>query len=55
LFVVDTATAINGTVSGGQMEMAAAYNADGIHPNDAGNAVLAALINPLIKQAGRSA
>ncbi|MCZ9884045.1 SGNH/GDSL hydrolase family protein [Arthrobacter sp. B2a2-09] len=54
LFVADAATPINGTTSGGQIQMGATLTADGIHPNDAGNALIRDVIKPLIQQAGRA-
>jgi lysophospholipase L1-like esterase len=52
IMVVDAASAINGSITGGQMEMNPLYQNDGIHPNDAGNTVLANLFKPYIKKAG---
>jgi lysophospholipase L1-like esterase len=51
LLVADTSTAISGTVSGGQVQIAVADTTDGIHPNDTGNAVLKAVIKPVLAKA----
>ena len=55
LFVADAATPINGTTSGGQIQMGSTVQADGIHPNDTGNALITAVVQPLIAQAGKAA
>lgn len=53
LVCVDTATVINGTTTGGQIEMAAALEDDGVHPNDAGNAAMAPVIAAGIERIAR--
>lgn len=53
VMVVDTAIAMNGNATGGQMEMSSLVQTDGIHPDDRGNAILRDLIKPAIKLAGR--
>lgn len=44
LLVAATSTALSGTTSGGQVQINTAMTTDGIHPNDAGNAVLAVIV-----------
>jgi len=51
LIVVDTATAVSGATSGGQVQMTG--TTDGIHPNDAGNTTLKPIVQAGIKEAGR--
>lgn len=51
LIVVDTATALSGTVSGGQVQMTG--QTDGIHPNNSGNATLTPIVRAGIKAAAR--
>jgi lysophospholipase L1-like esterase len=48
--VAATSTAISGLTSGGQVQMTVGLTGDGIHPNDAGNALLAV---PVAQQLGR--
>lgn len=49
--VIDTNTALSGVVDGtGQMQILAGAVTDGIHPNDAGNAILAALVRQALAQ-----
>lgn len=55
LFVADTSTPVSGATSGGQVQMAAGSQTDGIHPNDAGNATLREVIKPAILSAASSA
>lgn len=54
MFVADTSTAVSGSTSGGQVQLAVADTTDGIHPNDTGNAILRDIIKPVIQQAGRA-
>lgn len=51
VLVADTATAISGSTSGGQVQMASGSTTDGIHPNDTGNALLAPVIQAAIAEA----
>lgn len=46
--IADTALAVSGTTTGGQVQMAAGSNDDGIHPNDTGNAALTAALQPIL-------
>ena len=49
--IVDVATVVNGSVeANGQMEMNGSYTADLVHPNDAGNTAVAAVIQPVIQR-----
>lgn len=50
LDVVDMATPMSGTIAGGQYPIAAGLSADNIHPNDAGNTVMAGVLAPKLKQ-----
>lgn len=49
--VVDLATAYSGPPASGQVQIATGLTTDGIHPNDAGNAALAALLAPALTEA----
>lgn len=51
LLVANTAAAISGTTSGGQVQMLAGSNTDGIHPDFAGNQLLAPVVEPKIAEA----
>jgi lysophospholipase L1-like esterase len=51
LLTADTATAISGITSGGQVQMSTTYTTDGIHPNDAGQTLLKGILAPVLKQA----
>lgn len=53
LVVADTSTAVSGSTSGGQVQLSAGSQSDGIHPNDTGNATLTAIIKPAIEAASR--
>ena len=53
LLVADTASAVSGATSGGQVQYAAGMTTDGVHPNDAGNTALAATIQPILLSAFR--
>lgn len=49
--VLDFSTALSGVTDGdGQVNMLAGSTSDGIHPNDAGNTILAALLAPVLQQ-----
>lgn len=49
--VLDFSTALSGVTDGdGQVNMLAGTTSDNIHPNDAGNAILAALLVPKLQQ-----
>lgn len=48
--VMDFSAALSGTTTGGQVEIAAGMTSDGIHPNTAGNTVMAALLAGEIKK-----
>lgn len=51
VLVADTSTAVSGDISGGQVQLAAGTNTDGIHPNSAGNAILADVLKPVLSRA----
>lgn len=51
VLVADSAAAVSGATSGGQVQLAAGTNTGGIHPNDAGNAALTAAIHPALARA----
>jgi len=55
LLVADTATAVSGVTSSGQVQMLVGSTTDNIHPNDSGNALLRDVIKPIILKAGRAA
>lgn len=54
IIVADTAAAVSGTTTGGQVQMSASSNSDGIHPNDTGNTALRDVIKPAIQKAART-
>lgn len=51
VLVADTSTAVSGATSGGQVQLAAGTNSDGIHPNSDGNVTLAAVLKPVLARA----
>lgn len=53
LLIADAAEPLSGISVGGQVQMAAGLSKDGIHPNDAGNAAIGAVIEPVLKTALR--
>jgi lysophospholipase L1-like esterase len=53
ILIADTAAAVSGTVTGGQTQMTSESQSDGIHPNAAGNALLKAVVKPVIAEAIR--
>lgn len=54
LIVADTATAVSGVTSGGQVQMLPESTTDGIHPNPAGNTTLSGVVKPAIREAARA-
>ncbi|MCV7416427.1 SGNH/GDSL hydrolase family protein [Mycolicibacterium litorale] len=48
LLVADVAEPLSGPVVGGQVQMAEGLSKDGIHPNDAGNAVIGVAVEPAL-------
>jgi hypothetical protein len=53
VIVVDTAAAISGITSSGQVQMLAGATTDNIHPNDTGNALLTPIIQDAILDASQ--
>jgi lysophospholipase L1-like esterase len=51
VLVADTSAAVSGSTSGGQVQLADGTNTDGIHPNSAGNAILADVLKPVLARA----
>lgn len=51
ILVADTATPFSGTTTGGQVQITPGFTSDNIHPNDAGNAALTAVLSPELAKA----
>ncbi|MGE2715278.1 SGNH/GDSL hydrolase family protein [Mycolicibacterium litorale] len=51
LLIADAAGPLSGPTIAGQVQMAEGLNKDGIHPNDAGNAVIGGVIKPALMSA----
>lgn len=51
LAIADAAAPMSGIPVGGQMQMATGLHRDGIHPNDAGNAAIGAVVEPALVSA----
>jgi lysophospholipase L1-like esterase len=54
LLIVDAAAAVSGPVVNGQVQLAEAATTDGIHPNDAGNAMISSIMEPALGTAGQA-